>query len=232
MWHLSRVRFLQLLPLLLALNCGGCALWPKKKAPDIAAMENSRTTEQRRMRALDNGDVASERGAQILIPSVDKQFDPTRSGVGVARTFGTGGAKTKEFNFDQKVRTEGFLTRNFGGSKANAAAERKFATNAANSGGKYAIPNVDKDVGNKSATTKALWDGEKVAATQDLRDGKRQFLGPESKKLGKSISSTELADWRKGGSESVSYNGGSVDRIGTLKQLSIEDVRELLNKNK
>jgi len=230
------VRFLRLLPMFLALMCSGCALWPKKKPQDTAAVGNSRSLEQHRMNAISNVHGAwaasSERGAEILVYDPNKSFDPSRSGVGTARTFGTGGARTKEFNFDQKVRAESFATRNFSGSKANAAAERQYATGAANSAGKYAIPNVDKDVGNKTATTKALWDGEKVAATQDLRDGKRQFLGSESKKLGKSIDPKDLADWRKGANESVIYHGGSVDRIGTLKPLSIEDVRELLNKNK
>ncbi len=184
------------------------------------------------MRALDYGDVTSQRGAEILVPNYMKEFDPSRSGVGTARTFGTGGARSKEFNFQQKVRADTYLTRDFQGSKTNTGAERKFAANDANTRGKYTIPNVDKDAGNKTAATKELWDGNKVAATQDLHDGQRPYLGPESKKLNRTMDPKEMADWRNAGKESVVYGDGTVERISNLKQLSIEDVRELLNKNK
>jgi len=229
--HLSGVRFLCLLPLLLAFACGGCSLW-KKKPPATAVVEDSRAIEARRMRALDYGDATSRRGAEIMVPDYTKQFDPTRSGVGTARTFGTGGARTKDFNFAQKVRTENFLTRAFSRSKSNAAADRKFATSEAKLLAKYGIPNADKDLGTKTAATKGLADGNKVAATRDLHDGKRPFLGQESKKIGTAIAPKELANWRTGGGEGVIYNNGTVDRVGNLKQLSVEDVRELLNKSK
>lgn len=232
MWHVCGVRFLHLLPILLALTSGGCASWSKKKPEDNTAKENSRAIEQRRMRALDHGDVTSARGAEILVADYTKQFDPSRSGVGTARTFGTGGARTKEFNYQEKYRPESYQTRGFAGTKSNAASERKFATKAANTNGQYVIPNADQDVAGKAARTKELWDGSKVAATRDLRDGDRTYLGQERKNLGKIMDPKELANWRSGGGETVIYSGTTVDRVGTLKQLSIEDVRELLNKNK
>jgi hypothetical protein len=195
-------------------------------------MENSRAIEGRRMRALDYGDATSRRGAEILVPDYTKQFDPNRSGVGTTRPFGTGGARTKEFNFQQKARADTYATRDFQNTKANTTSEKKFATGEANTRSKNTIPNVDQDVGSKAALTKELRDANKVAATQDLRDGKRPYLGPESKKLNQAMDPKELANWRTGGSESVLYNNGTVERVGNLKQLSIEDVRELLNKNK
>ncbi len=182
------------------------------------------------MRALDFGDVASKRGAEILVVDPTKTFDPNRSGIGTARTVATGGARTKDFNFDQKVRAGSFLTRAFSNTKSNAAAEKKFATSDARTR-EYAIPDAVKDAG-KTAATKNLADGNKVAATRDLPDGNRPFLGPESLKVRKAIDPKSLADWRSGGGESVSYTNGTVERMGALKQLSIEDVRELLNKNK
>lgn len=182
------------------------------------------------MRALDYGDAASARGAEILVPDYGKAFDPTQSGIGAARKFGTGGARTKQFDFQQKARAESYATRDFQGSKANAVAQRKYATAEANARGKYGIPKVDEELGKKAATTRDLWDGNKQAATRDIHDGKRPYLGPESKRLNKSMDPKELADWRSG--EQVSYGNGTVERIGNLKQLSIDDVRELLNKNK
>lgn len=194
--------------------------------------QNSRHTEERRMRAMTHGEVASQRGAEILVVDPYRPFDPSRSGIGTVRPYGTGAAQAKDFNFQQKARAETFSTRDYAGAKSNSAAERAYAAGEANTKGKYKIPNTDKEAGQRTAETRELRDGTKVAATQDLRDGKRPYLGPESKKLGKSVDPKTMADWRNAGNESVIYSDTTVDRIGTLKQLSIEDVRELLNKNK
>jgi hypothetical protein len=191
--------------------------------------ENSRTTEERRMRAINYGDAGSERGAQVLVYDPNKKFDPSRSDIGAARPFGTGGARVKEFNYDQKARPKSFLTRAFG-AKSDAAAETKFATREADTRGKGNLAG-DAAIAQKTAATKDLSDGNKVAATQSLSDGSRVFLGPERQKLRNGVDPKTLADWRTG--ETVLYNGdGSVDRIGNLKKLSIDDIRELLNKNK
>ena len=41
-----------------------------------------------------------------------------------------------------------------------------------------------------------------------------------------------MSDWRGGGREQVTDTGSSMEKFSTLKPLSIEDIRELLNKNK
>jgi hypothetical protein len=229
------VRFL-LLPSLLAaaLAVGGCASSEKQlaKMEQNVLKENSRSTEERRMRAMTQGDVASTRGAEILVVDPYKKFDASRSGIGTVRPYGTGSAQAKDFNFQQKTRARTFNTRDYAGSKPNSATERAYATGEANTKGKYQIPNSDKEAGQRTAATREWRDGTKVAATQDLRDGKRPYLGPESAKLGKSIDPKTLGDWRSAGSEAVVYGGSSVERMGNLKQLSIDDVRELLNKSK
>jgi hypothetical protein len=227
---------LLLFPALLAaiFVASGCSSSQKNMArmEREMAKQNSRLAEERRMRAIDNGDAASRRGAEVLVVDPNKSFDPSRSGVGTAREFGTGGTRVKEFNFEQKARPKNYLARDFRGARDLAAGERKFATGEANTGSKYAIPNTDKEAARKTAETRRLWDGDKVAATKEVYDGKRPYLGPESKKLGNAVDPKSLADWRSGGGETVTYAPGTVDRIGTLKQLSIDDVRELLNKNK
>ena len=53
----------------------------------------------------------------------------------------------------------------------------------------------------------------------------------ESKKLSQPADAKELANWRNA-SESVNYSDGTVERVSTLKQLSIDDIRDLLNKSK
>ena len=236
MCHVSRVRHLFFPPLLAAaLAVGGCATPAQKAAKAIAKQEreqnqqNSRAVEERRMRALDYGDAASKRGAEVLVVDPTKTFDPTRSGVGTARTVSTGGARTKEFNFDQKARPGNFLTRAFSASKPNAFAERKFVTSEAGTR-KYNAGEAPDST--KSAATRKLWDGSKVAATRDSSDATKPFLGPESSKLRKAVDPKTMADWRSGGAEAVSYTDHSVERASTFKPLTIDDVRDLLNKNK
>jgi hypothetical protein len=230
------VRHLPLLCLFAAaLAVGGCSS-PQQKAAKLLAREeklikkeNSRVIESRRMRALDYGDAGSQRGAEMLVADPDKTFDPSRSGVGTVRQFGTGGTRTKEFNYDQKARTGNFLTRAFGGGKSNLATDKKFAAGEAYVKGKYAVPEskVDDD---KTVDTRKAREGEKVATTNATHDSTRPFLGREYKKLSTSVDPKALADWRSG--ETVIYNGNVVDRASTFKQMTIGDIRELLNKNK
>jgi type II secretory pathway pseudopilin PulG len=236
MCHESGVRHHFLPPLLAAaLAVGGCASPSQQSAKAMAKMEreqkqqSSRAVEERRMHALDYGDVASKRGAEVLVVDPTKTFDPTRSGVGTARTVSTGGARTKDFNFDQKARPGNFLTRAFSSSKADAAAERKFVTGEA---GTRNYNTGEARDSTKSAATRKLWDGSKVAATRDSSDAAKPFLGPESSKLRKAVDPKTMADWRSAGAEAVSYTDHSVERSSTFKPLTIDDVRDLLNKNK
>lgn len=198
--------------------------------------ENSRTTEERKMRAINYGDVKSKRGADILVWDPNKKFDPSRSEVGTTRQFGTGGTRTKEFNFVQKSKPGNFLTRafGFGKPKDNSATDKTFATNALDIQSRNKLPDAVTDA-NKTANTKVLAESTttKTAATRDLPDGDRPYLGKESRKFGTSLDPKSLADWRNGAGETVIYNGdGTIDRLGGLKKLSIDDIRDLLNKNK
>ena len=228
MWHLTPVRFLHPIPLLLALFGAGCA--SSHKTAQQQDRENSRLVEQRRILAAENGEMASKRGAEILVVDPHKTYDPSRSSVG-GRTYDTGKARVKEFYYDQKTKPGTFTTRDFYGSKSAAIAEKNYATGAANTPGKYTIPNVDKVADDKTAPVREAWDAGKTAATRDLHDGRREYLGPESKKLRQSIDPVTMADWRNGG-ESMVNSGTSMEKYSHLKQLSIEDIRELLNKNK
>ena len=231
--HFSRVRFLLPIPLLLALLSAGCASGHKTAQQQDAAerVENSRLLEQRRVLAAENGETGSKRGAEILVIDKFKTYDPSRSSVG-GRTYNTGNARVKEFYYDQKAHPGSYGTRDFYGSKKAWAGDMKFAARDANTHGKYAIPNATKAAGTKTATTKEAWDAGKTAATKGLYDGKREYLGPESTKLRTPIDPASQGDWRSAGRESVVNSVNSVEKFSTLKPLTIEDIRELLNKNK
>ena len=232
MCHFSRVRFLLPIPLLLVLLGAGCASAEKRAARQEAKFleGNSRMAEQRRLLAVERGDAGSQRGAEILVIDPHKAYDPSRSAVG-SRTYNAGGARTKEFYFNQKTNPGSYRTRDFYGAKSAAAGEKKFATREANSRGQYEIPNANKAAETKTAPTKEAWDAGKTAETKNLRDGRREFLGRESRKVRQGVDPATMGDWH-GGGENVTNAASSVEKFSTLKPLSIDDIRELLNKNK
>jgi hypothetical protein len=236
-WHLCRVRFPLPVAAFVALALVGCAT-PQQKAAHAAAkaekqrvVQNTRASEQRRMLAIENREVNSERGAQILEYSPDKSFDPTRATAAAAHNYKAGKASTKSFYSDRQVRLDEFQTRNFYDAKKNSAADRKYAAGDANTKGKYLIPNASKAADTKTAASKEAWDANKAAPLRSLSDGHRPYLGPESKKINQPVDAKALANWRNGG-ESVMYSDGTVEKVSTIKQLSIEDIRDLLNKSK
>ena len=219
------------------LALAGCATPQQKlaraqqKAERQQAAENSRSSERRRMMAVENGEANSARGAEIYMPDKTKTFDPNKATAAATHSYGTGKAQTKDFYSGQQVRMDTFQTRDFYGSKSNQAAQRKFATKEANTKGKFLFLFDRKTVATKTAETKEAWDAQKAAPTHALADGQRSYLGPERKKLNQPVDSKELANWRNAG-ESVIYTDSTIERVSTLKQLSIEDIRDLLNKSK
>jgi hypothetical protein len=244
MWHLSAVRFPLPTTVLLCVTLSGCAIpqaWQAHKQSNIARAqaktereqekENTRLNEQRRLLAVENGDVNSSRGAEIYMPDKGKTFDPNKATAAAAHGYSTGKASTKDFYGNRPLHMDAYQTKDFYGSKANSAAERKYATNDANTKGKFLIPNAGKAADTKTAGTKEAWDANKSAPTRGLADAKRPFLGPESKKMSQPADAKELTNWRNGG-ESVIYSDGTVERVSNLKQLSVDDIRDLLNKSK
>jgi hypothetical protein len=237
LWHLWAVRFSLPASVFLILALAGCAT-PQQKAERAQkkterqmASDTTRTVEHLRMMRIENGEAQSTRGAEIVEYDPTRTFDPNAHTASAARSYGTKGATTKNYNPDRQLRVDTYQTRDFYDAKPNPAAERKFATNEANSKGKYAIPNVGKAADTRTAATKEAWDANKVAASRPVSDGRRQYLGPESKKLGTTTDAKELANWRNAG-ETVVYSDGAVEKVSTLKSLSIDDIRELLNKSK
>jgi hypothetical protein len=224
--------FMRLSPVLLcaaALSVGACSSPEKKMADAQAALDeaNSRRVEEMRMRSLSSGEVQSQHWSKVLVADPTKEFNLEHNAFGNGRSYSAGKARTKEFSLRSKVRTETFRSKDFAGSKTNRAADKEYATSAART---RKFRDSDKKTGDKLFATRPAHNSDKVVPTRDLPDGDRPYLGRESKKMNASIAPETLADWRSG--ETVVRTGSSVERLGSLKELSVEDVRDILNKNK
>lgn len=230
------MRFPLLTAALVAFALVGCATPEQKQAKLAAKLEkqetadNSRRVEQQRMLAVENREANSVRGAEVLQYNKNKKFDLMNSTPN-ARSFGAGKASTKNFYSDKQLRLDAYNARDYYDAKPDLASQRDFATKEAPTKGKFLNLFAKKTASTKTAATKEAWDANKGAPTRPLADGRRQYLGPESKKLNTQTSAADLANWRNAG-ESVGYSDGTVERMGSMKQLSIEDIRELLNKSK
>ena len=195
------------------------------------------------MREVGYGRAGSDRGAELLVLDKYKDFNMGSLRTGQSKTFNTGSAYVKDFNYEQKTRTGSYGTRGFWGSKESAYSGQRYATRAARTSGNYLIPNADKKADTKTAATKEAREADMAMAVRTLPDGSRQYLGKEKKKMETPVDPKEAANWR-GASATVTTGGdigpstgrrkyiNPVERIGQMKELSIEDLRDLLNKNK
>lgn len=183
------------------------------------------------MRALDYGDVASARGASVLVPDYTKTYDAGRNSVAGARGINTDSARTKTFYSDRQTTTKPFDARDFSGSKVARLEKEKFATKSGLSRGKYEIPNATKSADTKTAATSEAREAHDRLAVRSLSDGGRQYLGKEHDKMNTAVDPKTMGDWRS--AQTVSYSGTTVETFGSLRELkTVGDVRELLNKNK
>ena len=195
------------------------------------------------MKALDYGDAGSERGAELLVVDKYKAFNLGAAVTGSSRSYKTGSAQMKDFNFEQKVTTKSYNSRGFWGAKQSAFSDQRFATRAARTTGNYEIPNATKKADTKTAAVKEAREANMAMAVRTLPDGSRQYLGKEKKKMETPVDPKEAANWR-GASAMVTTPGEigpssgrrryitPTEQYGQMKEISIEELRELLNKNK
>lgn len=175
------------------------------------------------------------RAQQIMKIDPKLEYDLRRSAFHGGRSASSANSKAahvKEFNFVQKSFGKEFNARTFGGTKEAQVGDRLFSTGKVHPKGKYEFPDATKQADTKAAPTRTAREADRALAVHTLRDGSRQFLGPESKKLNRAVTPEEAADWRKNGGQASAYSATSLEKYETLKPLSIDDIRELLNKNK
>ncbi len=123
-------------------------------------------------------------------------------------------ASLKEFGYDQKFSSKSYDARSYGGSKSWLG-DFLFSTKSANTK-KFA--DTDKGAPVKSAAVKDAQESGKSAASRDY-PGQRPF-----EKLGN--------PHKPGESGIPATPSGAIDWTGSLQQLNIDQVRDLLNKSK
>jgi hypothetical protein len=157
-----------------------------------------------------------KRIAKILHPDRTLTYYSGEHTVGGVKSFGTSSAKTSSsFNISQKFHPTGYTSKGFNGGKSDWKGDAKFETKAARTEGTRKMLDADKKARTKTASTKDASEGSKVASIHDSQYAKREFLGPESKKVHENTPITKATGWK-----------------GDLQPMTIDDVRDLLNKPK
>lgn len=150
-------------------------------------------------------------------PNSNITYDTSQSAFGNHSAPSGKAVKTSDFN------TRSFMAREFI-SKPYAGTEKRswfaslfFPAKSASTSGKYEIPNATQPYGTRDAPTKEARDAGKVSATNAFAATDLQYL--KRNRFDTSIKAAPSQD------KTVGYTGD-------LRPMSIDDVRELLNKNK
>jgi hypothetical protein len=155
--------------------------------------------------------------SKILHPDRTLSYYSGEHTLGGMKSFGTHSTKSqKDFNFSQKFHPSGYASeKGFKGSKTDWKGDAKFTTKAAGTEGSRKMLDTSKKAAIKTAATKEDWQSSKKAPTREDRYAKREFLGPESKKLHANTPESKMNSWK-----------------GDLQPMTIDEVRDLLNKPK
>lgn len=157
---------------------------------------------------------------RIRKPDMSLEYDTRKSSYRGTDQVSTGEGRVKDFQFQQKYRPGEFSTREFRGSKSAWMGDFVFSTKEAQKQGRYEIPNVKEKLGTTSARVKDARESQKSAAVRPFTPADRTYAVRGR--------SQDRFDQEKG----VPNTTRPLGYGGDLKVMTIDDVRELLNKNK
>jgi hypothetical protein len=150
-------------------------------------------------------------------PNSNLTYDTNQSAFGSHSISTTKVAKTGEFN-TRTVLSREFISKPYGGTeKRSRFANLLFPAKSASTTGKYEIPNAGTQYGTKDAPTREARDAGKVAGTNAFAQTDLPYL--KRNRFDTSIKAAPPQD------KTFGYSGD-------LRPMTIDDVRELLNKNK
>jgi hypothetical protein len=152
---------------------------------------------------------------RITKPNMEQSFNLQNAAGGSSKSFGTKSANSKGFYFQQKANTGTFRSKEYTGTKTAWMGDFQFGTKTART----------KDYATKPAATKAApvkdaRESGKGAPTKEYVDQQKEFT-----RRGRSQDRLDA----EGG---VPKDGKPVGWDGNMKPMTIDEVRELLNKSK
>jgi len=150
-----------------------------------------------------------ERGLKerLLEPDETLAFKGWKNGFNSGKSsFSSSKARVREFQFEQKIRVENYVTRDFLGTKGAWEGDFLYQTEAASTEGRYIIPKKDSEYVTEQVKTEVPVEAEKKARVGEYETTEVQLRGKAQ------------------GSLDAQYNRDK-------QPMSIEDVRELLNRS-
>jgi hypothetical protein len=211
--------------LLLAASLAGCSSSAAKQAKKMELdrkMANSRAVEQQRMNFVTrySDDSVSTRGAELAIVDPEKQFNPNAARFGRASHLGSREAQANTFNFVDRVRTRDFHTRDYV-SKSAWMGDAKFQTKDAPTRESWfsRLTARTKTYGTRTAAV-----ADKTASTRPLVQGDRSFLNKGRRQAAYDTHGPAALNM-------PNESGGRQSWSGDLRPMTVQDVKNLLNKN-
>ncbi len=156
---------------------------------------------------------------RISKPDYTKAYDANKGSPSVNRSVQSGKARSKEFSTGD-FRAKDFSTREFASAKPAYLGKSKVITPDAPVKGRNSIPNMDAKAPTRTMAVKEARDAGKTVDTRASMSSDRPFLVRGR--------SQDLLDKEKGAPQAMKPLG----YVGNLKTLTVEEIRELLNKNK
>lgn len=147
-------------------------------------------------------------------PDQTKVFDVRQGSAFGTQSFQASTARVKNFYFTQKFAPKDYDTRAYG-TKSTWFGDFKFSTKEAGTKGNYEIPNAAKKADTNALPVNDARENSKTMPTAAYGKRDRSYLGPEANRIHRPVPANERVGWS-----------------GDLRPMTIDDVRELLNKNK
>ena len=170
-----------------------------------------------------------ERGLleRVTRPDTSLEYDLRNSSFRGGKPIKGKDAQAKDYLGSTTFRAKDFQARSFLGGKDAWVAEKSFRTKESNLAGRYQIPNRDRQVAVGGAAVKEARDAGKTAATGEYIEANKASRGGEPGNQGRS--QQRLTREQNG---QLPVGTTPVGWSGNMRAMTIDDIRELLNKNK
>jgi len=157
----------------------------------------------------------------LYTPNSSLAYAPEKGAFLSGKTFNAGKAYVKDYEYDQKVQTKAFSAKDFSGAKGYWAGNFKLSDSKTPVQDAFVLSSMSKTYATKAEDVKNARESGETSPTRGYA-GNVQFKGRYEDQ-------TELATNAKAKPKSAAWRQ---EQEKTKSPLSIDEVRDLLNKNK